>query len=129
MLPIKFGIVGGFQAGKSTLINCLLGENVATVGDGRSTTHTIVNYLFSKNEHIEIEYIWGDSESFKLENSEKIPDNTSSILDEAIRYTPKIQFGVVSTQNNWGVSKDVNFDAYISNWVVLKGCDFFVYSN
>ncbi len=51
--PFRFGIVGEFQSGKSLLINCLLRRSIATVGHGVATTHTIVNYKYSKNERIE----------------------------------------------------------------------------
>lgn len=60
MQIIKIGIVGEFQAGKSTLINCLLKRQIASVGDGTSTTHTIVNYKYSSVERIEYTNNSGD---------------------------------------------------------------------
>jgi len=38
------GIVGCFQNGKSTLVNCLLDDKVAMTGDGRATTHLSTVY-------------------------------------------------------------------------------------
>ena len=35
----KIAVVGGFQRGKSTLVNALVGRDVAKMGRGRSTTH------------------------------------------------------------------------------------------
>ena len=53
MKTIKVGIVGDFQSGKSTLINCLFGRSIASVGDGTATTHTAVNYRYSEKESIQ----------------------------------------------------------------------------
>lgn len=39
-------IVGCFQNGKSTLVNCLLDDKVAQTGDGRATTHINCSYRF-----------------------------------------------------------------------------------
>lgn len=38
-------IIGDFQIGKSTFVNCLVGLNVADVGRGKSTTHKNKSYL------------------------------------------------------------------------------------
>lgn len=54
MGTIKIGIVGQYQSGKSLLINCLLGRSIASVGNGVATTHTIVNYIYSDNEYVDI---------------------------------------------------------------------------
>jgi len=43
---INVGIVGCFQNGKSTLINCLLEDRVAITGDGISTTKGIIKYVY-----------------------------------------------------------------------------------
>ena len=53
MKTIKVGIVGDFQSGKSTLINCLFGRSIASVGDGTATTHTAVTYRYSEKESIQ----------------------------------------------------------------------------
>lgn len=52
MNPIRFGIIGEYQSGKSLLINCILHRPVATIGVGNATTHTIVNYIYSTKEHV-----------------------------------------------------------------------------
>ena len=58
MKPIRFGIVGEYQSGKSLLVNCLLRRPVATVGSGIATTHTVVNYRYAEMEHV----VYVDSE-------------------------------------------------------------------
>lgn len=52
MSKIKIGVTGLHQSGKSLLINCLFGRNISKVGDGNSTTHTVIKYSFSKDESI-----------------------------------------------------------------------------
>lgn len=52
MSPVRIGIVGDFQSGKSTLVNCLLNRDVASIGDGTATTHAPITYCFHKKEHI-----------------------------------------------------------------------------
>lgn len=52
MKPIRFGIIGEYQSGKSLLINCILHRPIATIGVGNATTHTIVNYFYSTKEHV-----------------------------------------------------------------------------
>ena len=53
MSPIRIGLVGDFQRGKSTLVNCLLNRNIATIGDGTATTHAPVSYYYGENERVE----------------------------------------------------------------------------
>lgn len=50
----KISVVGCFQNGKSTFINCLLDQSVARPGDGRATTK------------ISTRYRWGESTSVKF---------------------------------------------------------------
>lgn len=38
---MKIAIIGTFQTGKSTLVNCLIDDSIADVGSGLSTTHSI----------------------------------------------------------------------------------------
>lgn len=45
---IRVGVVGEYQSGKSLLINCLLKQPIATIGEGDSTTHTIVSYFYAE---------------------------------------------------------------------------------
>lgn len=47
----KVGLVGEYQVGKSTFVNCLLARPVATVGEGPATTHAVVTYLYGEHEH------------------------------------------------------------------------------
>ena len=44
---MPFAVVGGFQRGKSTLVNALVGRDVAEMGRGRSTTHKNKEYSLS----------------------------------------------------------------------------------
>ena len=44
----RIGIVGEFQSGKSTLINCLLENRVAISGIGIATTKQVTRYYFSE---------------------------------------------------------------------------------
>lgn len=77
MATLRFGIVGQYQSGKSLLINCLLERNVATVGVGLPTTHTVVNYSFSESEYIEIEYDSGIKETWGINRLKGVDtDNT-----------------------------------------------------
>lgn len=54
MSKITIGVVGILQSGKSLMINCLLGRQIATIGDGRATTHAPTFYSYSKDEYAEI---------------------------------------------------------------------------
>lgn len=45
----RIGIVGDFQSGKSTLINCLLQDRVAVSGVGIATTKQVTRYYFAQN--------------------------------------------------------------------------------
>lgn len=75
MKPIRFGLIGEFQSGKSLFINCLLQRSVATVGEGNATTHTVVNYQY------------GEQECVKFQTTERecssIPINEFNCLDTA----------------------------------------------
>ena len=63
----KVGLVGEYQVGKSTLVNCLLGRPVATVGEGAATTHAVVTYLYDKHEHFSFR-----TKSSKLEHVDSL---------------------------------------------------------
>lgn len=52
MKPIRFGLIGEYQSGKSLLANCLLQRSIATVGKGTATTHTVVNYQYGEDEYV-----------------------------------------------------------------------------
>lgn len=41
-------IYGGYQVGKSTLLNCLLGQYVALVGKGIATTALVSRYRYGR---------------------------------------------------------------------------------
>ena len=121
MTNIRFGIVGEFQAGKSTLINCLLGRLVATVGDGTATTHTKVNYRYSSEEYVEIEDIFGNIHRIeKIPQIHSITDDFLSILGKTENCDQQKKYGIVSTLNNLGESKDILFKNFIGDWLCIN---------
>lgn len=81
MSILRFGIIGKYQAGKSLLINCLLGRHVTTVGKGDGTTHAVVSYFYSPNEFIEIIDTNGKIENKPIEylTQEDTNENISQI--------------------------------------------------
>lgn len=50
--PIKVGLCGFFQSGKSMLINCLLGQEAALSGEGMATTRWTTRYQFAETEQV-----------------------------------------------------------------------------
>ena len=121
MSNLTFGIVGEFQAGKSTLINCLLGRLVASVGDGTATTHTRVNYRYSSKEYIEIEDIFGNIHTIEtIPQLQSITDDFLSILGKTEHCNQQEKYGIVSTRNNWGESNDIPFENHIGSWFFIK---------
>lgn len=120
MSNLTFGIVGEFQAGKSTLINCLLGRLVASVGDGTATTHTRVNYRYSSEEYVEIEDIFGNIHRIEtIPQIHSITDEFLSLLGKTENCDQQKNYGIVSTLNNWGKSKDISFENYIGSWLYI----------
>lgn len=61
---IVFGLVGEYQKGKSTLINCLLQREIATLGTGEATTHAAVFYSYGEREYIKYQTTDGQVKSF-----------------------------------------------------------------
>lgn len=121
MSNLTFGIVGEFQAGKSTLINCLLGRLVATVGNGTATTHTKVNYRYSSDEYVEIEDIFGNIHRIEtIPQIYSITDDFLSLLGNKENYNQQKKYGIVSTLNNWGESKDILFENFIGDWLCIN---------
>lgn len=49
---MKIAIIGTFQVGKSTLVNCLINDSLAGVGIGNPTTHTLNYYKNSASPEI-----------------------------------------------------------------------------
>ena len=52
--PVRIGLYGEFQVGKSLLVNCLLGDEVALVGDGFSTTPFPITYQWGEPPSAEL---------------------------------------------------------------------------
>lgn len=82
---MKIAIVGTFQTGKSTLMNCLIDDCIANVGIGLPTTH-MVNYYQSGSGKILCRNKEGicvrkaTLEEFRLDP--KVPINTTWIMHE-----------------------------------------------
>lgn len=70
-----YGIVGEYQVGKSTLVNCILGRYVASVGWGIATTHTIVIYEYSDEEYKRVDYGNGRVSTMRLDEEIKVDQN------------------------------------------------------
>lgn len=77
--PIRFGLIGEFQSGKSLLINCILQRPIATVGVGYATTHTVVNYRFATDEYVEYIDIKHDCHTLPINQIHKL-DTATDIL-------------------------------------------------
>ena len=121
MSNITFGIVGEFQAGKSTMINCLLGRLVTTVGDGTATTHSKVNFRYSYDEYVEIEDIFGNVQRIEsIPQLHSITDDFISLLGKTENIYQQNKYGIVSNRNDWGESKDIPFEKYIGSWLYIN---------
>ncbi len=83
---MKIAVIGTFQVGKSTLINCLISDLLADVGCGLTTTHTL-NY-YRKGESFRLLCFDKNNKCLKDENRQKnidettIPKNAVSIIYE-----------------------------------------------
>ncbi len=75
-------IAGVFQYGKSTLINCLLADNIADMGDGLPTTHAVGIYSCGE----EGAWLYYDDDSnpkyFRMDDYWDIHDKHKNRLDE-----------------------------------------------
>ena len=78
-MTIKIGLIGEFQSGKSTLINCLLEDRIALTGNGISTTKQVIRYSYSSTPSL-----------FVNQNKTKvqipISEYSTIISDEKISY-------------------------------------------
>lgn len=62
----KVSVVGCFQNGKSTFINCLLDEFIARPGDGLATTKVSTRYRWGKDTSVNLRSDNGDLKSISL---------------------------------------------------------------
>lgn len=76
MRPIRIGIIGEYQSGKSLLINCLLRRSIATVGDGNATTHTVVNYIYDAKEYVVYQTIGGTQKKILIDELHNLDMDT-----------------------------------------------------
>lgn len=72
---LVYGIVGEYQVGKSTLINCLLSRYIASVGSGLATTHTMVIYEYSEDEYKRVVHGDGRAEIMGLDEEIEADQN------------------------------------------------------
>lgn len=79
MRPIRFGLIGEYQSGKSLLTNCLLQRSIATVGKGAPTTHTVVNYQYGEDEYVKLLTIENKRRILSIEEFRGL-DTTTDIL-------------------------------------------------
>jgi hypothetical protein len=56
----KVAVMGCFQNGKSTLVNCLLGGFWALLGDGKATTSIATRYKYSDTNKVFYRHSSGD---------------------------------------------------------------------
>ncbi len=85
---MKIGLVGTFQVGKSTLANCILGDNVASCGVGTPTTHLLQSFPDSRGNTI-IDTPGLDSAGEDASHDTRL---TNGIL-------PKLQFAILVLPN------------------------------
>lgn len=79
MGPIRFGLIGEYQSGKSLLTNCLLKRSIATVGKGAPTTHTVVNYQYGEDEYVKLLTIENKSQIISIDEFRGL-DTSSDII-------------------------------------------------
>ena len=105
METLRLGLVGNYQSGKSTLVNCLLERPIATIGEGVSTTHVVVNYQYGKKERIEYVYNSGLKKTELNANLEK--NDTTFDLREINVYlnSPFLEAIVLTDMPGFGSSK------------------------
>jgi len=79
---LTIGILGAFQNGKSTLVNCLLGREVArTGGYGKSVTSVNTKYCYGNSEMVRYYYNGKllKETSFKMDSLNNFPNETTEI--------------------------------------------------
>ncbi len=76
MRPIRVGLIGEYQSGKSLLTNCLLRRSIATVGKGSPTTHTVVNYRYGEEEYVNLLTIENKSQILSIDEFRGLDTST-----------------------------------------------------
>lgn len=114
MKIFRIGIVGDFQSGKSTLINCLLGRPIATIGDGTPTTHSIVNYLYGEEERLECIDVSGNIVRSSLNDLERIEMSKQINQINVFVASSLLHDFVLTDMPGFGNDKRDNFLAEIS---------------
>lgn len=70
--PLRVGVAGSVSAGKSTLVNALLGQKVAAVGRGE-TPHVVTWYRYHHHERAELELVDGSIQVLPLGPGPRAP--------------------------------------------------------
>lgn len=81
MKPLRIGIIGEFQSGKSLLVNCLLQRPIATVGSGVATTHAVVNYRYSNRDNEYFTYRKYNGKTYSRSVEELCDHDTEEAID------------------------------------------------
>ena len=88
---LNIGVVGCFQNGKSTFVNCLLDDIVARTGDGLATTSVNTKYVYGDVQSVRY---FSDAEVLKevtlneFTSTTEFPEGTDEIIEaEKIRFT------------------------------------------
>lgn len=117
--PLRFGVIGEYQSGKSLLINCLLQRYIATVGEGCATTHAVVNYLYGESEKIVCE-IKGKKCSYNIDRLRDL--DTRQDIDEINVYLscPLLRNFTLTDLPGFGANSEDN----IATNNVLSSIDF-----
>jgi hypothetical protein len=79
--PLQIAVAGQVSAGKSTLVNALLGGRIAATGEGE-TTRVFALYEFDENEGLEIRLRDGRCRRRPLTRARGLPDDLGVPLNE-----------------------------------------------
>jgi len=124
----KIAIMGCFQNGKSTLINCFLDGLWALTGNGKSTTSIATIYRYNSQEKIYYRHKSGKKERTSLKNilNPKILQNISMLNDfQAEIYIKNDFLSRIDLIDTPGFNAN-NSDTVISNQT-LKNVDFVLF--
>lgn len=78
--PLKIVLMGEVKAGKSTLLNAIVGEEISPVGSTETTTE-IIKVKYGKVKAARILYSDGTDTSMEITDFFKYPTNTSKLHD------------------------------------------------
>jgi hypothetical protein len=82
--PLRLAVAGGISSGKSTLVNALLGQRVATV-DAGECTFVVTWYRYSPRERIELHLHDGTTRSLPFSGERGLPAELGVPVGEVAR--------------------------------------------